>query len=95
MGTLVVNERIYPISRIELQDSRINFWIGPIDGPVAFPADSEVRVHAPDGTLVAIGPWHLPPGEIRRLRTLSTGDTASVVFPMRIYEVTGWPTVRR
>lgn len=90
-GTVVVNEGVYPISRIELGNGTINFWLGPLAHPVALPVSSEVRVHAPDGTLIATAPWELADPELRRLRTMRPGDTASVCFPLRIYDVLGWP----
>jgi hypothetical protein len=87
----VVDERVYPISRMELANGKINFWIGPLDGPVNLPPRSEVRVHAPDGSLIATAPWDVQPSEIRKLERMRHGEIASVCFPTAFAEVRGWP----
>lgn len=90
VGTLVIDERIYPIGRITLAQGLINFWLGPLAAPVEFPAASEVRIHDRDGALVGTAPWNLAAEDMMKLRGLSSGDTAHVCFPVAV-EFVGWP----
>jgi hypothetical protein len=90
-GTLVVDERIYPISRIDLSKGRINFWVGPLSPPVDLPARSEVRIHAPDGSLVAVAPWDIPAYELRQIARMEPGDIVHVCLPVGFHSMIGWP----
>lgn len=95
VGTLVVNERIYPIARIVLHNGLIMMVSEPIPGPVSFPPDSEVHVHAPDGSLVLTGRWTLDPDLVATLDAMGPDQTAVIEFPVGIDEVIGWPVAGR
>jgi hypothetical protein len=93
IGTLVVDEQPYPIIAIVLAKGHFHFWVD-LPGSVNLPASSEVRVHAPDGTLVLCAPWHLSPESLRQLRDACATDHVYLCLPLAISEVVGWPPVR-
>ena len=93
LGTIVIDEQIFPITGIRLADGKILFEVGLLPLPVHLPQTSEVRIHAPDGSLVAVGPWKITEREARELSTMLPGGVASIVWPIHIEKIAGWPTV--
>ena len=92
LGTLVVNERVFPIARITVGRGAIQFWIGPLTMPAGLlPARSEMRIHAPDGSLVTVGPWAIPDDKHREMEQFEPGSTVMICQPVAIASVQGWP----
>lgn len=60
LGTAVLNEVIMPITRIYLHESQLVVEAcGPVDSPAA-EGLTEVRLHAPDGSLVMVEEVDVP-----------------------------------
>jgi hypothetical protein len=91
IGTLVCDEHIYPIERVALEAGGIRLYAFPMPGPVSVSADSEVHVHAPDGALVAIGPWNLPASVMRLVRAAGEHDTVHLSLLLQVRDVDGRP----
>jgi hypothetical protein len=90
LGTAVVDEQIFPITAIRLADGKFQVHVSII-GPVELPDRSEMRVHDPDGNLVFVAPWTVSEAERRAARRARPVDVVTIVFPLRITEVAGWP----
>jgi hypothetical protein len=89
LGALVANEIVLPISRIYLQSGEVRIE-AEVRGPVDLADDSEVRIHDPEGGLVAITSWRVPRHHRRDMRSADPDHTVIVTLPLRLTD-TKWP----
>lgn len=85
---MFVDERPFPIAAIYLENGKIIFRTGLIRGPLSLPESSEVRIHDPQGQLVAVAPWEA--GDVK-LKDESYDMT--IFLPVRIDRAEGWPAL--
>jgi hypothetical protein len=75
-GTVVLNEIILPIFDVTFAAGQVLIHTEAVPGPACDPGETEVRVHAPDGSLVIVALTEVPRVHARE------GDVLHYVFPL-------------
>lgn len=90
LGTVVINEKIFQISNITLWKGAIRFHVA-LAGPQRFPLNSEVRIHAPDGSLILTSPWTITEKDVRNMSMVTRDGFTYIDIPVVVESVIGWP----